>query len=548
MKDSRAAVLMAILLTLLFGYLFQTQIESYFFPSQPGIVKAEPPLAGVTAIKSIKVKKNEAGIYMASVEYFYRGDGHYAFVSLNALADGTQKDNFFGGVNPAQRGEHVMDIEIRRPNDGDEVISKSLSANVVTDGRPSEPFKMDYVIEWPDLQTYYANQQLAHKSVDEIYAESVKLIDSESEDALAAAKKNLELILLKDPKYVAAYPELGRISMKSNWGPEGLRQAENYLLAGLAIDPHHANSKVLIGYVYAHQKRYADAEKALTEAAKIGTKNLWLWTNWGELRSMQNRSDEALEKYMKAIDANRTYDTYDRARIFAYTKAAEILDEKKQLDKLDSLYKKKALEFENYPYFYAEYGRFRLTHFGDYEAGISNSKTALEKGCDCEEAKYTLGMSYYISGYKHAGEEKTVALNQASVFLPEGPKMFYQMARFDETSKVIPQLMKDGAAIGVLDNQRMNALGYALSNGDVDAAKRLIKYGSRFTDLVGPQQYPVGLIPFSNQDIKLIKLMKANGVNFSTLKFNGMSAVEYAKRLQNQEIIDIVEKGKNYPI
>jgi cytochrome c-type biogenesis protein CcmH/NrfG len=48
--------------------------------------------------------------------------------------------------------------------------------------------------------------------------------------------------------------------MKTNWGPEGLNQAEKYLMSALKIDAKHANTKVLLGYVYTHQKRYQEAE------------------------------------------------------------------------------------------------------------------------------------------------------------------------------------------------------------------------------------------------------------------------------------------------
>jgi Tfp pilus assembly protein PilF len=78
--------------------------------------------------------------------------------------------------------------------------------------------------------------------------------------------------------------------MKSNWGPEGLRQAENLLHSALQINPASVNAQVLLGYVYAHQGRSQATETLFKEASRIETKNLWLWTNWGEMYAMQASS------------------------------------------------------------------------------------------------------------------------------------------------------------------------------------------------------------------------------------------------------------------
>lgn len=549
MKDTRTAILMAVLLTLLAGYIFQNNIESFFSPSNRNFAKTKPPLVGANEIKIQKIIKNDDGTYVATVDFFYRGDANTAFIQLIAYREEAPNSPVVMSGSWLERGGHTIELEIQRPwAEQGEVVTRRVCAILRLDGKPSVKSQADYLIEWPDSATYYTQREMAKKTTADIYKEAVAAIDSESQDAMKEAKKSLELILLRDPKYVAAYPELARIAMKSNWGPEGLKQAENYLLSGLSIDPANANVKVLLGYVYAHQKRYKESEEKLTEASAIDTHNLWLWTNWGELLSMQKKDDLALAKYMQAIDAERTYDTYDRARIMAYDKVFPILENKKQFDRLNDLHKKKAEEFDKYPYFYAEYGRFRLTHFNDYQAGIALAKKALEKGCDCEEAKYTLGMSYYVAWTKLSGDEKDIAFNQASLFLPNGPNMLYEMARFDETSKIIPELLKKGSSMRAQDNEKYNAMAYALRAGDVDAAQRLAKSGARFDDLVGEEKYPVGLIAFSSQNVKAIKMMKNNGVNFTLLKFNGMNAVDYARKLNNKEILDIVEAGAGYPL
>lgn len=366
---------------------------------------------------------------------------------------------------------------------------------------------------------------------------------------MTAAKRNLEQILLQDADYVPAYAEFARVAMKTNWGPEGLNQAEKYLLSALAIDPKHANTRVLLGYVYAHQKRYQEAESELVEAATIGTSNLWLWANWGELLLMQHRDDLALEKYMQAVSGERTYDTYDRARLDAYNHLFAILGTKNEFDKMDSLHKKRAQEFATkYPCFFGDYGRFRLTHYGDYQGGIANSKKAIDEGCGDEEARYTLGLSYYLAWSRLSGDEKNKAVNQARVFLPDGPRLLYELARSGETSKIIPDLLRSGSSLNSQDNDKFNALAYSLFQSDLDAARRLVGHGAKFDDVVGEKQYPVALIPIMNQDVKGVAMMKESGIDFAKVKFDGSSAIDYAKRIGNPEIIAIVKGSAKYSL
>jgi hypothetical protein len=83
---------------------------------------------------------------------------------------------------------------------------------------------------------------------------------------------------------------------------------------------------------------------------------------------------------------------------------------------------------------------------------------------------------------------------------------------------------------------------------DNTAARQLVSFGAKFDDLVGEEQYPVAIIAFLNQDVEAIAIMQQNGVNFAKLKFKGISAVEYAKKLNNKEILAIVAKSSGYSL
>lgn len=550
MKEKRTAILMLILLIVLAGYITRPYIEGYYQKAE-FMAKTPTPLSGKNEIKDITITKDENGFHFAKIKYFYRGDGYRAFMNVKALNTSQQEANQYVYPTNLERGEHELSVEVQRAwNTTDEVVTRQILVNMTVGAAKADEKILDYAIEWPDIQTYYQKKEMLKKTTDQLYREAVTLIDNGSDDSITAAKRSLEALLLKDSKYILAYPELARVAMKSNWGPEGLKQAESYLNTGLQLDPNNANVNVnvLLGYVYVHQKRYEEAEAKFTNAEKVGTKNLWLWTNWGQSLDHQKKPQLAKEKYLVAINSPKAYDSHDRAKIEAYRLLGLLLEKEKNYSELDVIYKKRAEEFEKYSCYYADYGQLRLTRFGDFNGGIENAKRAIDKGCSSDEARYILGMAYYTAWHNLAGSEKESALSQAGIFLPAGPQMLYELARYDETSKIIPALLKNGTSLKTEDNQKYNALAYALYADNSEAVERLVKYGAKFEDPITQYQFPVGLVAFERENLRAIKLMKNKGVNFSALKFNGMSAIDYARKLNNKDIIDVVEGGRMYPM
>lgn len=554
MKEKRATFLMATMLVLLAAYLLKSQLNYDLFKLERSTERPkEPPLAENNKLSNLQISKNMNGTYTAKFEYFYRGAPEPAWLSVQAETNQTAKKHFDIAPVKLERGAHTVEVEVPRPMEQEEVTTKKVMVSIVAFQQTQEmtaavSAELNYVIEWPNLYTYINIKQSSEKSIEELYREAVNYIDQNTGESLKLAKHNLEQILLKKPDYVPAYSELARIAMKTSWGPEGLGQAEKYLKSALELDTKHANTKVLLGYVYTHQKRYKEAEDELTEAAKIDTTNSWLWANWGELLLVQKKDNLALEKYLHIIESNRSYDTNDRARLDAYAHIFMILENQKIFDKMDFFYRKRADEFGKYPCFFADYAFFRITHYGDPESGISNSKKAIDSGCNETYARNVLGISFYMAWSVLSGSEKNIAITQARVFLPEGPRLFYELARNDKTSKVIVKLIENGSSLSEQDNEKLSALAYALIENDIDAARRLIGFGAKFDELVGHDQYPVAIIAFYNQNAKAIALMQETGVNFINIKFNGMNAVEYAKRLNNKAILDIVVKKREYSL
>lgn len=509
---------------------------------------------GESKIKSIDVIKGDDGLFYADVTYFYNGS-ELAPPSLRVLANSPDpKSHLYYDEDQralAEKGEHTTRIEIKRPPTPDKAFtSNKLKVSLENDtflenGKSAMNVEKetDYLIEWPDSHHYNQNRDFNRKALNELYTEAVDLIDQASNTALQQAKKNLERALLKEPTYVDAYPELARISMKSNWGPEGLKQAETYLKTGLTLQKDHVNSHVLLGYVYTHQARFNEAEQEFKTAEKLGTNNLWLWANWGELNVLQRNNERAVETYLKAIAAPRPYNTFDKARLDAYRKLFGLLDSREGLVKADELYAKRAEEYPNQPCFHSDYAAFRITKYEDYQVAISASRRAIDAGCNSVESRQIMGVANYMAWANTSGDQREAYLAQAQVFFPESPVLLYQLSKHDSTSKVLNELKQQFISVDTKDNNNLNALAYALMDNDIASARRLIALGASHTELVSDQEYPVALIPVFYQHTEGIQLLLESGVNLSALKYRGISALGYAEQLNNPEILRLI-KGK----
>jgi Tfp pilus assembly protein PilF len=318
-----------------------------------------------------------------------------------------------------------------------------------------------------------------------------------------------------------------------------LHQAENLLSSALQIDAQNVNAKVLLGYVYAHQKLYTKAEALFAEAAGTDTKNLWLWANWGELRAMQGDLKGATTKYREAINRPLGHDTYDRARLDAFEKLLVIVRRSNDLDGMEALYKQRAEEFTECGC-YTEYAKFLIQQRGDTSAAIAFTQKAIAAGQDAKEARKILGVAYYLNWANAAGDSRTEALNQARIYLPEGPTALYLLATSDRTVDAAKQLIRNGESIDQLDNEKLNALAYALERQDTAAVRRLLKLGARPDKLVGEDEMPVALIPVLSNDTAAIQVLQQFGVDYAKINYRGMNAFDYAKQISDDRLLKVL--------
>jgi tetratricopeptide (TPR) repeat protein len=539
---------MGTLLVVLIVYFNRTNIGL-----QPSFVAAPPPparqaaLPGKNEITALSVKQDENGTWTADVDYYYTGEPQFATlrIVLTPLQVGAPSPEHSGRLTTyllsfVQRGRHHASGAITYP--GNELTTRQIEAKLLGVDKGGERViasqRVDKVINWPTFVTWLHDREMAQNSPQANLDHAVALIDAGSPEELTQAKAILERLIGQNARFDAAYVEMARIAMKANWGPQSLHEAETLLSSALEINPSSVNAKVLLGYVYAHQKQFARAENLYSELSHSETRNLWLWTNWGELYEMQGKSDLAIVKYREAVSRPMTHDTYDRARADAYRRLLALLERRRDLDGMEALYKQRIAEFGPGSCYSSDYARFKLQTRGDTQGAIDLARGALNQDCEDSQARQILGLAEYVEWASTTGAQRNEALNQARIYLPVGPMALYLLATSERTVAAAKGLAASGESLDQQDNDGLTALAIALQNADLAAAKRLLALGARPDAPTGMGHVPVALIPVIEGNVDAIRLMRRFGVDYSKLRFRGATAFDVAKQSGNKALLD----------
>lgn len=540
MPSKRPVVLMAVLLVALAAYVARPQLEGLVAGA---IAQPAPHSAGqvttvalpaANGLSNLSVRKLPDGRWQVSVNYAYTGQPARAQVQVlqsivmpNAAVPNL--DSVVAG-DWARPGTHRHVVELRNPNPEAQYLTEKVIVRLVVHPQsPMAEVAVDHRIQWPDPLVARTEKALAEGKPDAVVREAVALIDSGHAGELARARGLLQALVDKSPNTDAAYVELARIAMKTNWGPAGLRDAENLITSALQIRPDSANARILLGYVFAHQGRHRDAENLFTEAAAANPPNLWLWANWGEVLAMQGKDTEAIAKYREAVTRPPTGDTHDRARWDAYAKLLRLLALRNQVDAMEPLLKQRAEEYKGLHCFNVHYARFLVLHRADVTRAIETVRETPSPQCEAGRTRELQGLAYYVTWSQGKDPERAESLRQARAFLPVGPNLFYELASADRALPVAQQLLRAGEKIGVQDDQQMDALAYALRNGESGIARRLLRAGANPLAEIGPEKMPAALIPVITRDFESIRILQRAGVDYTKVRYQGMTAVDVAR-------------------
>lgn len=469
--------------------------------------------------------------WIAEVEYVYTGepaDAHLAVVQATrpGVMPGAERQQTVQAAVLPKKGRHSIALPIRAPRGTGsvttELVTVRLQANTVVLASRTVVQR----IEWPDPASKPA----------EMLAEAIELIDTDRTRSIKEARPLLESVLRQDPRNAQAYLELSRVAMKLNWGPEGLGQAEAFIKSAMQISPDSPNAKILLGYVYAYQGRYEAGEALLRAASLTDTKNLWLWASWGDLLRLQGKTVAAMAKYKEAVARPPTRDPNDRARLYAYHYLIDHHVARQELAAAEAFHKQRVSDYGAGHCHGVAYARFLLLQRRDGAAAEALVKDA-DASCDESERREVLGLARYLRWSQAADAERADVLRQARVALPLGANVFYAMAREERLAPVVRQLVAAGENLGMQDNRKMDALALALAAGDAEAARRLLALGARADGPAGPDQMPAALIPVLARDWASIKVLQAAGVDYAKLRFQGMTALDHARKSGDTELL-----------
>lgn len=513
-------------------------------------------------ISNLEVKQNASGKWVATCEISLGAKRYWRQLTIEASVESSTSHDPLAVVTvpiDAMAGPQSHTIELNRPDIHTDAYNPQLNIVERThkqvqtewvvatlrgrleDGRQLEIIKVvKQTIRWPDKRIWDADQSIQRDGPSKSLTKAVQLIDEGSQKALDSARILLERLLLKDGKMTDAYIEMARVSMKTNWGPEGLLQARRYLDSALSIDAASVNALILRGYVSAHQGHYKDAETDFKNASKSDPPNLWLWSNWGELLVMQGKNDDAIKMYLKAVTHLPTHDTYDRARADAFEKLIVIYEKKHDLDSLEKMHKSRVHDFGDVGCYVVRYALFEIQERDAPDVAIALLKDSSQSDCEGDSSKEALGVAYYLKWSRASEPQRMEYINRARVYFPIGARLFYRLGSSAATLKVATALAKTGENVDQKDNNGMTALAYAVERRDYETASRLVKVGASPLATIGEQAVPVALTAVFNNDLQGIRLMKRLGVNYSNIHFQGMTAMNYARKTGNKKMLDVL--------
>jgi ankyrin repeat protein len=117
----------------------------------------------------------------------------------------------------------------------------------------------------------------------------------------------------------------------------------------------------------------------------------------------------------------------------------------------------------------------------------------------------------------------------------------YLLATGERTFGAAKQLIASGESVDQRDNAQINALAYALQARDYEAALRLLRLGARPDATVSFDEIPVAMLPVLTRDPEGIRSLQRAGVDFSKVRYRGISALEYAKQTGDRRLIDALD-------
>lgn len=496
-------------------------------------------------ISSVRLVPETEGGYQVEVDYCFRPEGKepvFLYLVLDSAPE--SEDRVHSLTHEVLPGKNSARIELNRPMEPKGAFSTNGLAVQLSEG-PKVLLRehRELRIDWPAMHVYQQRRFYAQRSNDELLLLATEKIDEGTQQSFGVARQYLEKLIVDDPESSDIYVQLARLSLNEKAGVVGFSEAERYLESALQFNKKNTSALILLGRVLTNQQRYDEARSVFEKTAGIGTESLWLWVNWGSLYLAQGREDDAIAMYRKATAGTRPNNRNDRARLDAYNRLMLLFTQKQLLDEVEALHLQRTSEFDIYACYFNEYAEFRLNLRADYQGAIDLGHKALEGGCTQPAARETLGLAYYL----HAAEKKTENSSEvarAKVYFPEGARLYYRLAKLGNNGLAYELLEGYREKLDVRDQNGFSAIAYSLGERSLPAARRLHAVGASLTQSVGPQDYPLAMLPVFYDYAEGVEFLIERGVDYSTMEYAGVSAIEYALRQQDPHIAQLIRNSR----
>ena len=555
-NSKRTTILAVVLATLASALVAKMYWESYTTAREEEKIVQEnyrnhlAPLPGINSITNATVSQDDSGHWFLLFDYYWTGQPSGVVLSYVTLGGNDPLQPAALPQNsvylPPQKGNHQMRVEIKRPLVGVDVRMTRIRLQFMKAAPPNweEVLAVDVPtdIQWPDVDTEEVLESLRNKTPEKFLEEVSLMIDSGTKPSFEFARKHLTVFLEKYPNNHFAYSELARLTYKSNGGPEGLRQAETYLDTARQIAPQDADVWADLAYVYTLQGRYKEAQSLFIAASKVEQRSPWLWYEWGVWYLVQKKTSQAKDMFSRILEEKPASHQAQRARVAAYNQLIFIYKDENQLDQLEAMYERRYSDFKTINCYAAELAEFVVIQRGNAVRALEISSQSPDVNCKNPFMQEITGLAYYVLWANGDPGQRPSLLNRARITYPSGTRLVYRLASSDSMLKVLMDLMTTGESIDQLDNAKMTALAYAIQNKDYLTAKRLLLLHAKVDVVVGASEMPLALIPVISEDYQGIKLLRQFGADYAKIKYQGTTAIDFAKQAGNKKLLNAVEE------
>ncbi|MEO7326399.1 MAG: ankyrin repeat domain-containing protein [Dokdonella sp.] len=383
-------------------------------------------------------------------------------------------------------------------------------------------------------------------------AAAAALIDSYTgdRDLLEQAQSKLKQALALDERNVDAYVEMARYQMKvaDNLPPNVLGAAELSLRKGLAFDPQHGNSYVLLGYVLTKERRFEPAKQAFDKARELSATSPWLDMNTGELLLQQGDIEGGLRHY-EAVVNTPAFPANVRAQ--AHEVIARQEARAGQLDLARKSYEK-ALELQpNNAWMMGNYAGLLRVSMLDIKESEQWARRALEK-MNYGAGRETLGDTLYLKWAEALIKEKDPAkaekiYAEAKLYARSPDELLHEIHLYPHGHPIIEALAAKGYSLdhfpGVDSGGGTAPISTVAGNRNLPILKQLLAAGANI-DEPGYEGGTALMIAAAQGNLPMTEFLLSKGANPFLLAAEGLDAEGLAQAEGHPEAAGLVAKAK----